>query len=262
VDNTGRILLEALETRLESDVALVSVMAANNEIGTLNPIREIGALCRERQIPFHSDAVQYGAHYQMDVTKLPVDMLSLGAHKFYGPKGVGALYVRSGTPIVPVQTGGSQEFGLRAATENVPLIAGMARAFQLVQEEASQRAKRLIPLRDKIIQEVLTKIPDSQMTGAVPDSRLPNHASFVFLDLDGNLLVQVLDSEGFACSSGSACKTGDPKPSSVLTHLDYSPEWALGSLRITLGKDTTQDEVNRFLQILPDCVQRVREATQ
>ena len=262
VDKSGRILPGELENRLDADVALVSVMAANNEIGTLNPIREIGALCRERQIPFHSDAVQFGAHYPIDVSQLPVDMLSIGAHKFYGPKGVGALYVRSGTSLLPVQTGGSQEFGLRAATENVPSIVGMALAFQLVREEASQRSQHLIRLRDEIIQEVLQKIPDSQLTGAAPDSRLPNHASFVFLGLDGNLLIQVLDSEGFACSSGSACKTGDPKPSSVLTHLGYPPEWALGSLRITLGKDTTQAEVERFLEVLPACVQRVREAAE
>ena len=260
VDSWGRVLLHELDEVLGEDVALVSIMAANNEIGSLNPIKEIGLLCRKYRVPFHTDAVQYGAHFPMNLTELPVDMLSLGAHKFYGPKGVGALYVRQGTPLLPVQTGGSQEFGLRAATENVPLIAGMAKAFQLVQEEASRRETKLVALRDKIIREILDTIPDSQLTGADPDQRLPNHASFVFLGVDGNLLIQVLDSEGFACSSGSACKTGDPKPSSVLTHLGYRPEWALGSLRVTLGKDTTQNEVEHFLQILPECVNRVREA--
>jgi cysteine desulfurase len=260
VDGSGRIVLDEMKGRLDADVALVSVMAANNEIGTLNPIGEIGALCKEHQIPFHTDAVQYAAHYPLDVSHQPLDMISLGAHKFYGPKGVGALYVRSGTPLVPVLTGGSQEFGFRAATENVPLIAGMARAFQLVKEEGALRAQRLIPLRNRIIQEVLNQIPGSQLTGAEPDHRLPNHASFVFQALDGNLLIQVLDSEGFACSSGSACKTGDPTPSSVLSHLGYAPQWALGSLRVTLGKDTTSDEVEQFLQILPGCVERVREA--
>ena len=260
IDKTGQILVQELESLLGSDVALVSVMAANNEIGTLNPIQEIGALCQEHQIPFHTDAVQYGAHFTMDVSKLPVDMISLGAHKFYGPKGIGALYVRRGTPLLPVQTGGSQEFGKRAATENVPLIAGMVKAFQLVQEEAAQRRDHLLSLRDEIIQKVLTAVPDSKLTGAPGNARLPNHASFVFLGLDGNLLIQVLDSEGYACSSGSACKTGNPKPSSVLTHLGYSPDWALGSLRITLGKDTTPEEVDQFLRILPGCVARVREA--
>lgn len=261
VDNTGQVQVEKLESLLRADVALVSVMAANNEIGTLNPIQEIGTLCQEHQIPFHTDAVQYGAHYEMDVTKLPVDMISLGAHKFYGPKGIGALYVRRGTPLLPAQTGGSQEFGKRAATENIPLIAGMAKAFQLIQEETSQRREHLLSLRDEIIQTVLNTVPDSKLTGAQGNARLPNHASFVFLGLDGNLLIQVLDTEGYACSSGSACKTGNPEPSSVLTQLGYSPEWALGSLRITLGKDTTRKEIDQFLGILPDCVARVREAT-
>lgn len=261
VDRSGRILVDGLAAKLDDDVALVSVMAANNEIGTLNPIDEIGALCRQKKVPFHTDAVQYAAHIPLDVSKTPLDMVSLGAHKFYGPKGVGALYVRGGTPLKPILTGGSQEFGLRAATENIPLIAGMARAFQLVSEEASQRALHLVPLRDRIIEEVIETIPSSRLSGADPEKRLPNHASFVFEGLDGNLLIQVLDSEGFACSSGSACKTGDPKPSSVLSHLGYSEKWALGSLRVTLGKDTSLEEVEKFLKILPICVERVREAS-
>lgn len=262
VDKSGRIRINEFKEYLKADVALVSIMAANNEIGTLNPIHEIGLLCREHGIPFHTDAVQYGAHFPLDVNKLSVDFISLGAHKFYGPKGVGVLYVREGTALVPIQTGGSQEFGFRAATENVPLIAGMAKAFQLVHEEGPQRASKLIPLRDQIIQTILDGIPESQLTGGDLNERLPNHASFVFKGVDGNLLIQVLDSEGFACSSGSACKTGDPKPSTVLTHLGYTSEWALGSLRITLGKDTTSTDVEHFLEILPDCVKRVREAAQ
>jgi cysteine desulfurase len=261
VDSTGKLQLEEFASRLDHKVALVSVMAANNEIGTLNPIQEIAGLCREHQIPFHSDAVQYGAHYPLNLSRLPIDMVSLAAHKFYGPKGVGLLYVRTGIPLEPVQTGGSQEFGLRAATENVPLIAGMAKALQLVQDEATSRARHITPLRDKIIETILKTIPDSKLTGGDLNDRLPNHASFVFKGVDGNLLIQALDSEGFACSSGSACKTGDPKPSSVLTHLGYSPEWALGSLRVTLGKDTSHNEVDQFIQILPLCIERVREVT-
>lgn len=259
VDSTGQIELDQVEEYLSERTALVSVMGANNEIGTINPIAEIGKLCRQRGIPFHCDALQYAAHFPLQVEKLEVDLLSLGAHKFYGPKGVGMLYVRQGTPLAPVQTGGSQEFGLRAATENVPLIAGMAKAYQLVQDESAQRLAHLIPLRDLIIETVLQEIPDSQLTGGRRENRLPNHASFVFENLDGNLLLQVLDSEGFACSSGSACKTGDPRPSSVLTTLGYAREWALGSLRVTLGKDTTAGEVEHFLDVLPDCVQRTRE---
>lgn len=259
VDHTGRVIPKGLEEQLRDQPALVSVMAANNEIGTINPIRELGGLCRQHGVPFHTDAVQYGAHFPLNVEDLQVDLLSLGAHKLYGPKGVGALYIRQGTPLQPIQTGGSQEFGLRAATENIPLIAGMAEAFRLVREESARRQEYLIPLRDQIIAGVLENVPDSQLTGGGLDQRLPNHASFVFQDLDGNLLIQVLDSEGFACSSGSACKTGDPQPSSVLTSLGYDPGWSLGSLRVTLGKDTTRDEVERFLGILPACIQRTRE---
>jgi cysteine desulfurase len=260
VDRSGKVDPTQIAELMKDPPALVSVMAANNEIGTINPIREIGEICQENGVPFHTDAVQFGAHFPLDIQDMKVDLLSLGAHKFYGPKGVGVLFVRIGTPLQPVQTGGSQEFGLRAATENVPLIAGMAKAFQLVRQENKQRQHLLIPLRDRIISTVLREIPGSQLTGAESDQRLPNHASFVFEKVDGNLLIQVLDSEGIACSSGSACKTGNPKPSTVLTSLGYSPEWALGGLRVTLGKDTTSAEVDQFLEILPDCIQRTREA--
>ncbi len=261
VNRFGAVDYKNMKDLLREDTALVSVMGANNEIGTLNHIKEIAEICREQEIPLHTDAVQYGAHFKINVEKLGVDLLSLGAHKFYGPKGVGVLFVRTGTDLLPVMTGGSQEFGLRAATENIPLIVGMAEAFRLVQEEGDERKQHLVGLRDQIIDFVLKEVPASQLTGGQSEERLPNHASFVFKGLDGNLLIQVLDSEGFACSSGSACKTGDPKPSSVLTSLGYEPAWALGSLRVTLGKDTTREEVDLFLDILPGCIQRVREAS-
>jgi len=261
LDQFGLVDHQNFESFLREDTALVSIMAANNEIGTINNLQEIAGICRERGIPMHTDAVQYAAHHQIDVETMGVDLISLGAHKFYGPKGVGVLYIRSGTELLPAQTGGSQEFGLRAATENIPLIAGMAEAFRLVQEEGPARREHLVPLRNQIIDFVLERIPDSQLTGAKPSQRLPNHTSFVFKDLDGNLLIQVLDTEGFACSSGSACKTGDPKPSTVLTNLGYPPEWALGSLRVTLGKDSTKAEVDHFLKILPGAIKRVREVS-
>ncbi len=262
VDQFGFVNVKTLKNYLREDTALVSVMAANNEIGTLNPIHDIGEICKENDIPFHTDAVQYAAHFNIDVSETQVDLISLGAHKFYGPKGVGALYVRTGTELIPVLTGGSQEYGLRAATENIPLIVGMAKAFQLVKEEGQTRLDHLLPLRDKIINFVLSEIPASQLTGGQHQNRLPNHASFVFEGADGNLLVQVLDAAGYACSSGSACKTGDPKPSSVLTHLGFPPKWALGSLRVTLGKDTSEEEIDQFLEILPESVQRVRKANK
>ena len=258
VDKFGVVSPAGVRENLREDTFLVSVMQANNEIGTLNPIAEIGNICRERGIPLHTDAVQSAAHFPLDVNSIKVDLLSLGAHKFYGPKGVGALYIRSGTELSPTLTGGSQEFGQRAATQNIPLIVGMAKAFELVQIEHNERINHILPLRDQLIEQVLTNIPSGQLTGH-PEERLVNHASFVFEGVDGNLLISILDAAGFACSSGSACKTGDPEPSLVLTKLGYSPSWALGSLRVTLGKNTTAEEIDSFLKILPGCIHQVRE---
>ncbi len=258
VTKTGIVTAQSVNELIRDNTALVSVMHANNEIGTLNPIEEIGAVCRDRGIVFHTDAVQSAAHFPIDVTSNKVDLLSIGAHKFYGPKGVGALYVRSGTNLISSLTGGSQEFGLRAATQNIPLIVGMAKAFKLVQEEHKKRTNQIQPLRDLLINKILSDVPGSQLTGD-PANRLPNHASFVFEDVDGNMLIQVLDAAGFACSSGSACKTGDPEPSAVLTKMDYPPSWALGSLRVTLGKDTSRDDVESFLDKLPGSIQQVRK---
>jgi cysteine desulfurase len=260
VDEAGRISPQDVADRLRPTTALVSVMCANNEIGTIYPIAEIGALCREQRIPFHTDAVQAAAYLPVDVNALNVELLALGAHKFYGPKGIGALYIRQGTPIYPVITGGSQEFGMRAGTHNIPYIVGMAEAFRLAQDEREQRIAHLQPLRDRIIGRVLEEIPDASLTGH-PSERLPNHASFVFRKVDGNALLMMLDVEGFACSSGSACKTGDPEPSEVLTSLGFSRDWALGSLRVTLGTSTTVEQVEAFMNRLPELVERVRAIT-
>lgn len=257
VDAYGRVDPQDVQAALRPTTALVSVIYANNEIGTINPIAEIGRICRQAGVIFHSDAVQAAAYLPMNVEVDQVDLLALGAHKFYGPKGAGALYVRQGTTLVPVLTGGKQEGGLRAGTQNTPYIAGLAEAFKLTQENISQRARQLIPLRDRLIGAVLGEIPRSRLTGH-PDERLPNHASFVFEDVDGNTLLQMLDVAGFACSSGSACKTGSPQPSEVLTALGLSPAWALGSLRITLGQVTTPDQIEAFLRVLPGAVARAR----
>jgi len=193
----------------------------------------------------------------MDVERDQVDLLALGAHKFYGPKGVGALYARHGTPLLPVQTGGKQENALRAGTQNIPYIVGLAEAFKLAQESLEERSAAMIPLRDHLIGAVLEEIPGSRLTGH-PVERLPNHASFVFENVDGNLLLQMLDAAGFACSSGSACKTGNPQPSEILTAIGLSRSWAFGSLRVTLGKNTTPADIDAFLHVLPDLVRRVR----
>jgi cysteine desulfurase len=257
VDEFGMVHPAAVADRLRPETALVSVMYANNEIGTINPIAEIGAICRARGVPFHSDAVQGAAYLSADVHALSVDLFAIGAHKFYGPKGVGALYVRKGTPLVPHLTGGGQESGRRAGTHNIPYIVGLAEAFGLVQNEREQRAARLKPLRDRLIGQVLEEIPRSQLTGH-PLERLPNHASFVFEGADGNALLTLLDVAGFACSSGSACKTGNPEPSEVLLALGLPPAWALGSLRVTLGTDTTPEQLEAFIAALPGLVAKAR----
>lgn len=257
VDAHGMVTPETMRRAVCDGTALASVMLANNEIGTINPVAELASICRERGILFHTDAVQAAAYLDVDVTRLGVDMLSLGGHKFYGPKGVGALYVKKGTRLVPHTTGGGQEFGLRAGTQNVPYIVGFAEALRLAAEEREERVAHVQPLRDQVIGRVLEDIPDAQLTGH-PENRLPNHASFVFKDADGNLLLQLLDAAGFACSSGSACKTGNPEPSEVIAALGLSRDWALGSLRITLGKDSTPEQINSFLNLLPSFVEKSR----
>ena len=257
MDEYGRTQPLAVRDALGPDCALVSVMYSNNEIGTINPVCEIAAECRVHGIPMHTDAVQAAAYLPLDVDALGIDLMSLGGHKFYGPKGVGALYVRQGTRLMPSQTGGSQESGLRAGTHNVPLVVGFAKALELAQQERAQRTAHVTSLRDHIIGTVLEQIPDSCLTGS-PDTRSPNHASFAFKDVDGNLLLILLDAAGFACSSGSACKTGDPEPSEVLTALGLARPWSLGSLRVTVGKDTAAVEVDTFLRGLPQLVEKAR----
>lgn len=257
-DETGMVSPETVEKAVCKDTAIVSVMYANNEIGTVNPVAEIAAICRTHHVPFHTDAVQAAAYLPVDARSLGVDLMSLGAHKFYGPKGVGVLYVRKDTPIFPLQTGGGQESGLRAGTQNVPYIVGFAEALRLTAEEREQRIAHVRPLRDRIIGTILEEIPDSRLTGH-PITRLPNHCSFTFKGMDGNLLLILLDTAGFACSSGSACKTGNPEPSEVMTAIGLSREWGLGSLRVTLGTGTTPVHVDALLKALPELVKKARE---
>lgn len=258
VDRFGRVDLEDVASRIRSDTALVSIIYANNEIGTINPIHEISRICKHKGIPLHSDAVQAVAYLPINLQELQVDLLSIGAHKFYGPKGVGILFVRKETPLVPVQTGGSQEFGLRAGTSNIPYIVGLAAALRIAVEERQQRTDHVMPLRDRLISQILEQIPDCQLIGH-PVLRLPNHASIVFRHVDGNSLLMLLDSHGFACSSGSACKVGNPEPSDVLLALGLEKEWALGSLRITLGNGTTVEQINEFTRFLPQAISEARK---
>jgi cysteine desulfurase len=258
VDENGMVRPETVEKAICDNTAIVSVMYANNEIGTINPIQEIAEICHAHGALFHTDAVQAAGYLPVDVTELGADLLSLGGHKFYGPKGVGALYVRKGTPLLPHLTGGGQEFGLRAGTSNVPYIVGFATALKLAAEERERRVAHVKPLRDRIIGSVLEEIPESRLTGH-PERRLPNHASFALKGVDGNLLLQMLDAAGYACSSGSACKTGNPEPSEVMSAIGLSREWGLGSLRITLGSGTTVEQVESFLQTLPKLVEKARK---
>ena len=257
-DAHGFVTPETVAKAICDQTAIVSVMYANNEIGTINNIKAIAEICKANNILFHTDAVQAAAYLPVDVQALGVDMMSLGAHKFYGPKGVGALYVRKGTPLVSQQTGGGQEFSLRAGTQNVPYIVGFAEALRLTHAEREQRIANVKPLRDKIIGTVLETIHDSQLTGDM-EMRLPHHASFAFKDVDGNLLLTLLDAAGFACSSGSACKTGNPEPSEVMNAIGLTRDWGLGSLRVTLGKDTTPAHIDAFLNALPQLVEKARQ---
>ncbi|MBM3152807.1 MAG: cysteine desulfurase, partial [Chloroflexi bacterium] len=259
VDENGTVQPGVVEQAICDQTAIVSVMAANNEIGAVNPVREIADACHRHHVLFHTDAVQAAAYLPMPVDELGVDLMSLGSHKFYGPKGVGALYVRKGTPLVPHLTGGGQEFGLRAGTSNVPYIVGFAESLRLAVEERQQRTDHLLPLRDRLIGTVLEEVPESRLTGH-PVRRLPNHASFAFKGVDGNTLLQRLDAAGFACSSGSACKTGNPEPSEVMNAIGLPREWGLGSLRVTLGKDTSIEDVEKFLEFLPGAIAKLQNS--
>ena len=258
VNHFGQTTVEDVASCLRPDTALVSVIYANNEIGSINPISEIGNLCQSKGIAFHTDAVQAAGYLNLDVRSLNVDLISIGAHKFYGPKGIGALYKRKGVNLISAQTGGSQEQGYRAGTQNVPYIIGMAEALRIAQNEKNERIATLKPLRDHLIGAILEDIPDVQLTGH-PTDRLPNHASFLFKGIDGNTLLMMLDMEGYACSSGSACKTGSPEPSEVLTSLGYTRDWALGSLRVTLGINTQPAEINDFINVLIPTITKMRK---
>lgn len=259
VDAEGRVSPDAIAAAIDDRTSLVSVMHANNEIGTLQPIAEIGAICRERGVMFHSDAVQSVGALDFDVRKTPVDLVSLNAHKFYGPKGVGALYVRTGTRIATMQTGGGQEKGRRTGTENVAGIVGLGVAMRIAVERRATESPRLAALRDRLIVGVTCAIPATIVTGHRRE-RLPNNASFVFRGADGASLVMALDMAGFAVSSGSACTSGDTEPSAVILALGIDRETAKGSLRVTVGRGTTDADVDAFLAALPDIVSRVRAA--
>ncbi|MCH2539452.1 MAG: cysteine desulfurase [Anaerolineales bacterium] len=257
VDEHGMTSTDDLSNALRSDTVLVSIMYANNEIGVIAPIAELAKAAHDQGAIFHTDAVQAGSQLPLDIEALGVDMLSLGAHKFYGPKGVGVLYARSGTALQPTQTGGNQEAGRRAGTHNVPLIVGMAAALEITEERRNRDGTRMEALRDRLIKRILELVPDSRLTGHRTE-RLPNNASFVFANIDGNELLMHLDLAGITASSGSACKTGSPEPSTVTRSLRLSQRWELGSLRLSLGRYTASDDIDYTISMLPDIIKRMR----
>lgn len=256
VDSTGRVDPAAVEAAITDQTALVTMMYANNEVGTIQPIAEIGRICRARRVPFHTDAVQGGGLLDLDVQALQVDMLSLSAHKFYGPKGVGLLYIRQGTRVQPQILGGSQERNRRAGTENVPGIVGAAEALRLAQTERPTEIMRLAALRDRLIEGVL-RLPEIRLTGHRSE-RLPNNASFAIMGVEGESLLLNLDLIGVAASSGSACSSGAVEPSHVLTAMGFSAQESRGHLRLTLGHSTTDADVDFVLERLPQIVERLR----
>jgi cysteine desulfurase len=236
---------------------LISIMHANNEVGTIEPIAEIGKIAREHGIPFHTDAVQTVGHIPIDVNELNVDLLAVSAHKLYGPKGVGALYVRKGTKIVPFLHGGEQERRRRAGTENVPGIVGLGKAAQLARAELEKEMNRLIPLRNRLIEGLRARIEYLTLNGH-PTQRLPNNVNVSMDFIEGESVIINLDLAGIAASTGSACSSADAEPSHVLLALGIPRPRAHSSVRFTLGRDTTPEEIEQVIEILPPIVSRLR----
>ncbi len=257
VDRYGVVNPDDVGRAITGKTALVTIMYANNEVGTIEPLPEIAAITKQKGVPFHTDAVQAGGTLDLDVERMGVDLLSLSAHKFYGPKGVGVLYVRRFTPLMTMQTGGGHERNRRAGTENVPYIVGLATALRLAHEEREAQNARIAALRDRLIQGILTGIPDVELTGH-PADRLPNSASFVFHGIEGESILLNLDLKGVAASSGSACTSASLEPSHVLLAMHLPVEICHGSLRLTLGRDNTEEDVDYVVSLLPGIVEKLR----
>ncbi len=256
VDKYGLVLHDDLLGKI-AGTTLVSIVWANNEIGTINNIGKIIQICHKDGVLFHTDAVQAAAHLNIDLHELDIDLLSIGAHKFSGPKGVGCLAFRKSINLDSQNVGGGQEGGVRGGTHNVPLIVGMQAALEMAYQDRESINRHLIHLRDQIITETINKIPGSHLTGH-PINRLPNHASFVFEGVRGQDLVIALDMAGYSVSSGSACKVGNPSPSQVLLAIGIPGDLAMGALRVTVGRNTKEDEIRSFLEVLPKIVSNLR----
>ncbi len=265
VDNDGLINLDDLEKAITDKTVLLSIMFANNEIGTIQPMKEIGAIAKKHNIIFHTDAVQAFGKVPIDVNEMNIDLLSASAHKLYGPKGVGMLYIRNkgvkegwGKFIEPIMHGGGHERGMRPSTVNIPGIAGFAKAVEIAKEELVSEMERQIKLRDKIIKQVTENIEDSFLNGH-PTIRLPNNVNLGFKYIEGESIVLDLDMEGIATSTGSACSSESLDPSHVLLAIGLKPEEAHGSLRVSLGRFTTEKDVEYFLERLPPVIERLRK---
>jgi cysteine desulfurase len=259
VDDMGVINLQQLKDSIKETTVLVSIMFANNEIGTIQPIKEIGAICKEKKVLFHTDAVQAITHVPIDVNEMNIDMLSLAAHKFYGPKGVGALYVKKGIKLENLIHGGGQEKGKRGTTENVPGIVGLGKAIEIARSSMEQESERLTKLREKLINELLQRIPHAKLNGTTGDERLPSNVNISFVGVEGETLLLDLDDIGINASTGSACASGDLSASHVLLAIGLSHGVAHGSLRLSLGEQTTEEDVDYVINELPKIISRRRE---
>ena len=257
VNKNGVVKVEDIASAIREDTCLVTVMFANNEIGTIQPIKEIGAICKERKVIFHTDAVQAAGHINIDVVDMNIDMLSISGHKFHGPKGVGALYARKGIFLTNLIEGGAQERGKRAGTENLPAIVGMAAALKEAVDNIDKHAKYVSALRDKLIRE-LSKIPHSVVNGDLVN-RVPNNVNMCFEGIEGESLLLMLDMEGISASSGSACTSGSLDPSHVLLAIGLPHEVAHGSLRLSLSAENTEEEIDHIIKTVPEVVNYLRK---
>ena len=256
VHEDGVVRLEDLKAAVREDTALVTIMFANNEIGTVQPIQEIGAFCRERKIPFHTDAVQAAGHMHIDVNEMNIDMLSMSGHKFHAPKGVGVLYARKGLPLFNIIEGGAQERGKRAGTENMAGIVALAAALKESCDSIDENTAKIIPMRDKLFAE-LSKIPHSKINGSL-EHHVPGTVNMCFEGIEGESLLLMLDMNGICASSGSACTSGSLDPSHVLLSIGLPHEVAHGSLRLSIGEYNTMEEIDHIIEVVPKVVQYLR----
>ena len=258
VDPDGTVDPESIRETISPDTILVSVMTANNEIGTVQPVARIGEICREKGVVFHTDAVQAVGMLKTDVREMNADLLSLSAHKFHGPKGTGALYIRTGVRVDPVIHGGSQERGLRAGTENVPGIVGLGKAIETAESEREENAARIRDLRDLLISRIIGGIPGARLNGH-SERRLPNNCHFSFSGIESEALVLRMDLAGVSVSGGSACTSGSMEPSHVLQAIGLKDGMLRGGIRLTLGRETTRDEIEKTAQLLTEIVDDLRK---